>query len=530
MNESPRPALTDRHLDERDLAYLESVGKTRDEIERELRAVIHGVPHTRLTRPCRPRDGMVRLGISEQERLARRFRPHAAHGRAMKFVAASGAASRMFKSHIHYYLGGAKVTRSRLLEEAEQGRDEARELLRFFDNLPRFPFYADLHAALASRGMVLEELLGTGSYGELLHCLLGSDGLGYRNIPKGLTPFHAYPDGARTAFEEHLVEAAAYVRDRRGEVRVHFTVTPGEEARVQRHLSAAAVRCADAATRYLVTISTQHRATDTVAVGTDGAPVRDRHGRILLWPSGHGALLKNLNELRGDIIFIRTIDNILPDRLKSTVVFFKQVLGGLLVTLQERVFDALEALESAAADESGLRELEQWVQTALNRRFPEGFQHTAPAARARTLCQMLNRPLRVCAMVKHEGEPGGGPFWVVDRYGQESLQIVEAAQVDMSCRTQREIWESSEYFNPADIVCGVRDRHGEPFDLSGYADAGACFISSKQHEHSTIRVLERPGLWNGSMAHWNTVFVEVPKATLNPVKNVLDLLKTEHQA
>jgi hypothetical protein len=434
----------------------------------------------------------------------------------------------MFRSQISY-LTRTGISRRELLSKKTQGNVEADELLRFFDNLPRFPFFGRLRATLACRGFAVEDLLARGSYSEILHGLLGADGLGYGSAPKGLIPFHAYPDGSRTAFEEHLFEAAAYVRDREGIVRIHFTVPPGEEARVQQHLSSAAARHQDAGTSYAVSVSAQNRSTDTIAVGCDNSLVRDEQGRLLFWPAGHGTLLKNLNDLHGDIIFIRTIDNVLPDRLKGTVAFFKRVLGGLLVMLQERIFQALDALGADSVDEKGLRDIEEWGEASLNFRFPHERQNPAGVERTRILYELLNRPLRVCAMVRHEGEPGGGPFWVENMDGGESLQIVESAQVDMASEPQREIWESSAYFNPADIVCGVRDRHGEPFDLSAYVDASARFVSVKWHKKSRIRILERPGLWNGSMAFWNTVFVEVPKATLHPVKNVMDLLGPEHQ-
>ena len=292
---------------------------------------------------------MLRLDPSEQERLAREFLPHADRGRALKFVAASGAASRMFNSHLAY-AHRVGIHRRELMEQKLQGDVEAEELLRFFDNLSRFPFFESLQAVLASRGHALEEFLGKGSYGEILDALLGPDGLGYASAPKGLIPFHRYLGGARTAFEEHLLEAAGYLRDQEGVVKVHFTVPAGEETRVKQHLYGAAARFKEERTEYEVSVSPQHRATDTIALDCDNSPVRDDEGRLLLWPAGHGTLLQNLNDLRGDVVFVRTIDNILPDRLKGAVAFFKRVMGGLLVTLQQKVFQAVETLESCSFD------------------------------------------------------------------------------------------------------------------------------------------------------------------------------------
>jgi hypothetical protein len=520
-------SLLPRVFSEKDLEYLQSLGKTQSQISKEYSCLFDGVPYLRLKRPCRQGDGIHQLDISEQERLASEFKTHADQGRALKFIAASGAASRMFTSQI-YYSAGEEIGRPQLLAEAMQGNAKAEELLRFFDNLPQFPFFDQLRAKMEYQGFVVQDLLAKGSYSEILRCLLDPDGLGYAGAPKGLIPFHRYPDGDRTAFEEHLIEAAAYVRDLEGSVRIHFTVAPGEEDRIRQHLSRAATRYQEAGTRYIAGVSIQDRSTDTVALESNNSLVRDEDGNLCLWPSGHGALLNNLNALQGDIVFIRTVDNVLPDRLKGTVGFFKRVLGGLLAMLQAHIFSVLEALESGSIDERGLRDVEEWIKLWLNLHHPIAHQTISIPEKTRLLFGVLNRPLRVCAMVRHEGEPGGGPFWVENQEGRESLQIVESAQVDMSSQSQRKLWESSTYFNPADLVCGIRDYRGKPFDLSAYADSNARFISVKRPNRKSIRVLERPGLWNGSMAFWNSVFVEVPRTTLSPVKNVMDLLNPEH--
>jgi len=434
----------------------------------------------------------------------------------------------MFQPQISYWTN-AKINYRDLLTEKMQGNAEAGELLRFFENLPRFPFFNKLSATLSSRGLAFEDLFSKGSYSEILDCLLGADGLDYARTPKGMIPFHAYPDGSRSAFEEHLLEAAAYVRDMQGIVRVHFTVPHEEEASVRHHLSSAVARWQEAATSYEASISTQERSTATIALENGSLLARNKDGNLQLWPSGHGALLKNLSDLQGDLIFIRTVDNILPDRLKGTVAFFKRVLGGLLVVLQEQIFSALEKLETGSVDEKGLRDIKEWSEVILNLRLQNGNQHRSSANTIRMLLKLLNRPLRVCAMVRLEGKPGGSPFWIEGQNKQETLQIIESAQVDLSSEQQKRIWESSVYFNPADIVCGVRDYRGKPFDLADYADSRARFISIKRFGKSKIRVLEHPGLWNGSMAFWNTVLVEVPKETLSPVKNIMDLLNPDHQ-
>jgi hypothetical protein len=512
----------------RDLDYLRRLGKTKSEVSKEYECLVHGIPHQRLKRPCSAGDGILRLDLSEEERYAQAFLDHADHGRAMKFVAASGAASRMFQSQISYWSKG-DIKRQDLLADKALGNRDADELLRFIENLPRLPFFDKLKTTLSSRGLIFEDLCAKGSYSEILHCLLSTEGLGYAHAPKGLIPFHAYPSGCRDAFEEHLLEAATYVRNRQGIVGVHFTVPPGDEASVRHHLLRFAARWDNDTTRYAASVSAQDRSTDSIALGNDDLPVRNKDGILQLWPSGHGALLKNLNDLHGDIIFVRTVDNILPDRLKERVAFFKRVLGGLLIVLQEKVFSALEAIGSAAVGEKGLQDMEEWSREFLNLRLSNEGQYDSRADRAQMLFTLLNRPLRVCAMVRNEGEPGGSPFWVEGGDGRETVQIVESAQVDMSSDQQARIWRSSGYFNPVDIVCGVRDYRGEPFDLTAYADLNARFIAVKRFGGNKIRAMERPGLWNGSMAFWNTVLVETPRETFHPVKNVMDLLSPNHQ-
>jgi hypothetical protein len=346
-----------------------------------------------------------------------------------------------------------------------------------------------------------------------------------------LLHFHRYDDGARTAFEEHLVEAAHYVRDAAGLCRLHFTVPREVRARFEQVQYAAEARLGTPlGVRFEVGYSFQKPSTDTIAIDAAGALVRDGAGRLLLRPAGHGALIENLNELRADLVFIKNVDNVQPDRVKPTVALWKRRLAGRLVQLQQAVFARLEQLRPPDAPQVALDAAEEFSGRVLGAHAGAAGAPAAPAGRGARLVDRLDRPLRVCGVVPHTGEPGGGPFWVEGADGAESVQIVESAQVDPDDAGQQAIWRASTHFNPVDLVCGLRDSAGKPFDLARFVDADAAIVTSKTEDGRKVRVLERPGLWNGAMAGWNTVFVEVPLETFTPVKTVLDLLRDEHRA
>jgi hypothetical protein len=364
---------------------------------------------------------------------------------------------------------------------------------------------------------------------DVLDCVLTADGLNLANAPKGLIKFHAYPDHARTAFEEHLVEAALYTQDRNRNARLHFTVSPEQRPLVADHIERARHLYEKQGLTYEVTFSVQKPSTDTIAVNMDNEPFRDSRGHLVFRPGGHGALLRNLNELQGDIVFIKNIDNVVPDRLKHETVRHKKALGGYLIELQNKILAYLRVLKDGHPDDRLLDEIFEFAGHSLSIAPAGGLRHQTRDEKVHFLFSMLNRPLRVCGMVKNEGEPGGGPFWVRHPDHTLSIQIVESSQVNMGSMPQRSIWESSTHFNPVDLVCGVRNGWGMPFDLTVFTDPETGFISVKSREGQDLKALELPGLWNGAMAHWNTAFVEVPSTTFAPVKTILDLLRREHQ-
>jgi hypothetical protein len=504
-------------------------GLTVAKVREQLAVFKKGPGFCRLNRPCTPGDGIMILNRSDEERLFAIFEQTAAEGRALKFIPASGAATRMFKSllDIRNRLNPPDATLSQ--KAAVLDKNDEKVLQEFSRNLPKYAFYKDLQTVLERRGMKLDELCRQGQYQPLLDSLLSSPGLDLARRPKGLIPFHVYADHVRTPLEEHLKEATAYLKDRQGLVRLHLTVSAGQENPFKEFLKRILKRYEQGGIKFQITFSDQNPGTDTLAVDKNNQPLRDRQNQLIWHPGGHGALLNNLNALQGDIIFIKNIDNVGPDRLKAEIIRYKKILGGLLITLQERIFEFLEKLTNDAAGPNDLAQAFRFIHEWLSIETPAAVKQGSEAAKVRFLIQCLHKPLRICGMVKNEGEPGGGPFWVEDPDGSVSLQIVESSQVNHALPEQETLWQSSTHFNPVDLVCGVRDYTGQPFDLRQFIDPQKGFISSKSRDGEEYQVYEWPGLWNGAMAYWNTVFIEVPLITFTPVKTFLDLLRKEHQ-
>jgi hypothetical protein len=498
---SPKDLFT-----EADLRQLDQLGIPPEEAARQIELFRNPPPFTRVLRPCTQGDGIRMIFESDQGRLLGYFEEAAREGRIGKFVPASGAASRMFKA---------------LLEDLhEQPEEPSAEVRTFFENLPRFAFAEDLAA------------VREGDRRSVLSHLLTGQGLGYAELPKALLKFHRYDDGARTPFEEHLVEATEYARDAEGICRLHFTITPVHEQELRRLLEKVRAKYeARYGVRFEVSFSYQERSTDTLAVDLEDRPFRQEDGTLLFRPGGHGALITNLQKLAGngwDIVLLKNIDNVVPDSRKATGLLWKKLLAGALLALQKRIFAYLKQLEDGpSVTPELLEEAGKFMTDALVRPVPAEMSLKAEELR-RYFLRILDRPLRVCGVVRNQGEPGGGPFWV-ESGGEVSLQIVETSQIDPRDTAQQQILRSSTHFNPVDIACALRDHHGRPYDLEKYIDPSTVFISRKSHEGKPLKALERPGLWNGAMADWNTVFVEVPDETFAPVKTVLDLLRPEHQ-
>ena len=383
---------------------------------------------------------------------------------------------------------------------------------------------------MAGKGFQIDLFLEEGRFTDIIDSLLSESGLNYASLPKGLLKFHNYEKGSRTSFEEHLVEAALYVANEEKQCRLHFTVSPEHMDKFTSLFEE--VRSLyenEKQVTFQVSFSVQKASTDTIAVDLDNKPFRDENGMLLFRPGGHGALIENVNDLKGDIVFIKNIDNVVPDRLKAETILWKKVLGGCLVTLQKQIHEYMERLFLGNADERFMDNIMNFMKEVLSIECPESVLSDTLEEKMKFCVHKLNRPVRICGMVKNVGEPGGGPFWVRDESGAISPQIVESVQINPGSSEQQAILASSTHFNPVDLVCGVRDWQGEPFDLHQFVDEKAIFISQKSKDGKSLQALEHPGLWNGAMARWITLFVEVPIITFNPVKTVNDLLRQEHQ-
>ena len=505
-----------------DLATMARLGIDPAEAARHVALLAHPPAAARLARPCTRGDGIERIAEERHRDLLSLFEEAEKTGRLSKFVPASGAASRMFQS-LRKALDDPEATWFEWNDRAKEGDKSASEVVRFVESLDELPFAAELRAAAGAEVFADPR----GRLRELLAAALLRPGLGLSSLPKGLVPFHLEEEGSRTPFEEQLVEAALTVRAHSGRTSIHFTVAgdaQGDfEALLERHRDGLQRRLH---AQFQVTFSVQERCTDTLAAGLDGLPLRTAEGELLFRPGGHGALLGNLAALGGDIVFVKNIDNVVPDARKGPTLLWKKLLAGRLIEVERRVRHLVSLLDGG--DATAAAEALSFLRETFGDATAEA--DTLPSAeRVAWVRARLARPLRVCGVVRNQGEPGGGPFWVRSRDGRLSRQIVESVEVDLADPTQEALWASGTHFNPVDLVLSLRDATGRPWDLSRFVDEEAVFISKKSHGGVELLALERPGLWNGAMAFWNTLFVEVPIETFAPVKSVLDLLRPEHR-
>lgn len=504
-------------LSEKDLQQLAAKGITPEKLEQQLGEFKTGFPFLKLEGSAVIGKGIVAPSAEEVKTYVKAWDDYKAEGKKIvKFVPASGAASRMFKDMFAFV-------------DAEYDVPTTDFEKKYFDNIEHFAFYDALDALLKEqKGKGVKELIAEGDYKSVVKGMLAKDGLNYGQLPKGMLLFHKYEEGARTPMEEHLVEGALYAASN-GEANVHFTVS-------SEHLAFFKQKVADKADyyankygiKYDISFSEQKPSTDTVAANPDGTPFRNEDGTLLFRPGGHGALIENLNDISADIIFVKNIDNVVPDRLKPETTEWKQVIAGVLVTLQKQAFQYLELLDSGKYDHDKLIEIVKFVQNELCCRKTD-IKELEDADLVIYLRKKLNRPMRVAGMVKNVGEPGGGPFLAYNQDGTYSLQILESSQIDKKNEQYMKYFSEGTHFNPVDLVCAVKDYKGNDFNLPDYVDRTTGFISSKSKNGKELQALELPGLWNGAMSDWNTIFVEVPLGTFNPVKTVNDLLRAQHQ-
>lgn len=506
-------------LTQEDKALLAKKGISEEQIAAQLACFEKGFPFLKLEAAASIGNGIVATTDSEQDAYIKAWEAYKNEGGHVvtKFVPASGAASRMFKN-LFEFLGA---------DYDEPTTDFEK---KFFSQIEHFAFYADLNEACRKNaGKDIPGLLAGKDYKAVVANLLEAAGLNYGALPKGLLKFHKYEDGARTPLEEHLVEGALYAAGADGKVNVHFTVSPEHRSLFEQLVGEKAAKYAEKyGVEYHVSFSEQKPSTDTIAADMDNRPFRDDKGHLVFRPGGHGALIENLNDLDSDIVFVKNIDNVVPDRLKADTVTYKQVLAGVLVTLQKKAFDYLRLIDSGQYTHEQIEEMIRFVQQELYCRKHD-IKDLEDGDLILYLKSKLNRPMRVCGMVKNVGEPGGGPFLAYNADGTVSLQILESSQIDMKDPEKKAMFEKGTHFNPVDLVCAIRDYQGRKFDLLRYVDPATGFISYKSKNGKDLKALELPGLWNGSMSDWNTVFVEVPLSTFNPVKTVNDLLREQHQ-
>ncbi len=488
-----------------DELMLKQRGLNVNAVLKQIHQFVHDTHPSRLDRPCIVGDGILALSPTECISYSRYYEESKSAISIQKFVPSSGAASRMFK-HLYNY-------------NTENVSELTEEFILRFDH---FPFKAEVETRMSAAGLDLEALRAENNWSAIFDFILGSHGLNYDDQLKGLVVFHRYAEEISTAFDEHLMEATAYAKQGDGRCRLHFTLAPQHVERVKNYLENRVSQFEY--DQFEISFSTQDPSTDTLALTPSNEPFRDRSGSIVFRPSGHGALIHNLQRLSADVIFIKNIDNVTVRKNLSDTVFYKQILGGVLLKLRTTVFDLLNRLDS---DDGALDEALDFIQTWFQPGLSLGMSREQMVQYAKL---RLDRPLRVCGMVRNEGEPGGGPFWVRMSGGYISKQIVERSQVDNSDPAQMKILSSSTHFNPVDLACSIRNRNGENYHLDEFIDYTAGFVTEKFQQGSVLKALEWPGLWNGAMALWNTVFIEVPVSTFNPVKTVNDLLRPGHQS
>lgn len=504
-------------LSQEDLKQISLRGITEEQVEHQLDEIKQGFPFLKIEAAASIGKGIMSPTENEMNKYLSTWDTYltGCH-KIVKFVPASGAASRMFKN-LYSFL------------DADYDKPTTEFEKEFFENIKKFAFKKELcNACKTNEGKCVTCLMDNGEYKKIVENLLEEKGLNYGHLPKGLLLFHSYEEGPRTPMEEHLVEAAMYAQSE-GQANVHFTVSHEHLELFKKKVAEKIDMYAEKfGVKYNISFSEQKANTDTIAANPDNTPFRNEDGSLLFRPGGHGALIENLNDIDADVIFIKNIDNVVPDRLKGETVKYKKLLAGILVDLQTRAFNYLKLLDTGNYTHAQLEEIIRFLQRDLCCRRND-IKELEDAELVIYLHNKLNRPMRVCGMVKNVGEPGGGPFLCYNQDGTISPQILESSQIDKSNEKYVQMFKEGTHFNPVDLVCATKDYKGNTFHLPDYVDKSTGFISSKSKNGRELKALELPGLWNGAMSDWNTVFVEVPIETFNPVKTVNDLLREQHQ-
>ena len=499
-----------------------------DHVLDQLNFFRNGKKYVELERPATLGDGIFKIPKERYEHYLAMHKIACKKGKYMKFVPASGAASRMFKAINSVYNMYHSIDYSLLKNKAKTDVNHY-YTLQLIDNLELFAFFGSLKKALSEAGIDYKSLKKNDDLKTLLDFILTDTGLNLSSQPKGLIEFHNYAHGSRTPFQDHIIESLHYIKDSNCKMRIHFTVSKKNEKVIRKHIDDF-ITALDHNLTFEINYSFQKKSTDTIAVTPENVPFRNDDGSLLFRPGGHGALIDNLNELNADKVFIKNIDNIVPDHLKEEVCIYKKLLAGYLEEIQEHCFVYIRNLENEVEDIGYVLEAAGFCSNVFSIKMPQDFLLMTLQGKSDFIRSKLDRPIRVCGMVKNEGEPGGGPYWVKHNDGSVDLQIVEKSQINIDDENQNTILTESTHFNPVDIVCSLKNYKGEKFDLMKFIDKDTGYISNKSKEGRELQALELPGLWNGAMSDWNTVFIEVPKNTFSPVKTVNELLRQEHRS
>jgi nicotinamide riboside kinase len=506
-----------------DFVQIYEHGISLENIEKQLNIFKNGIAKTVLVEPAKVSKGISKLSENDFQQKANFFDANKATLKLKKFVPASGAASRMFK-FLSTFLNEFDIENESINAYINRKKDS--ELSIFIVGLEKFPFFEAVDAKLKEVFPDFNTLERDYKNYYFIKLLLSPDYFDFANKPKGVLPFHKYKNHIATAIEEHLYECAYYSSSNNSS-HLQFTVSETHQSQFESVVNSVKSKVEkESGTTITTSYSYQNKATDAISVDLINNPFRDENGKLVFRPGGHGALIENLNNLDADIIFIKNIDNVIQNH-KESIALYKKALAGILIELQQQVFQYLNEIEKAK--EADLDEMIAFAKSKLNVEILEDFSKYTLENKISYIKNILDRPIRVCGMVKNEGEPGGGPFWVRDSKGAISLQIVETSQVDLANAEQVKILADATHFNPVDLVCGILNHKNEKFDLTHFVDHNSGFIVEKNKNGKPLKGYELPGLWNGAMAKWITVFVEVPLMTFNPVKTVNDLLKTAHQ-
>ena len=492
--------------------YINSRGNSIEKIQQHLDFFKQGIPKINLVRSATVNDGIYSFTENEVDFFVDYFDKNKAHFNIEKFVPASGAATRMFK-FLNEFLNEFDIENDTI--NSYINKHKAKDVSLFIFGIKNFPFYSLLKEKALQLNPDYYSQSSDTKYYLLIKTLLSSEGLNFANQPKGIIPFHLKEEKLFTPVEENIFEAD-FFKTQNKKTKIHFTITQKFQTYFE--------EITNCFTEYDISFSYQNQSSDTLAVNENNTPYRLEDGSLFFRPGGHGALIENLNSLNSDLIYIKNIDNVSQNH-KLIITKYKKLIGGVLMQTQFQIFNYLKKLSDGNVTESEIKEIKHFTESKLAFSLPEEFNFFQKSYKVDYLIKVLNRPIRVCGMVKNEGEPGGGPFWVQDEKGRQTLQIVETSQIDFNNKIQKDIANEAKFFNPVDVVCAITDFQGNKFDLLQFVDEKSAFITEKTKNGKPIKAIELPGLWNGAMAKWTTIFVEVPIETFNPVKNVNDLLK-----